>query len=207
MMPIYTAQWAKGNRGYLGSSIKEARAGEIDFVASYAIKTGGPILELACGAGRVMFELAKRGFEVYGIDASWPMIEVGKEAFKEFLPEVQSRIHFIQGDMRSFSFRKKFPLIIIPFNSFWFNLDTEGAEKCVERITENIIPKGLFLIEYPHSWEMAKPTSRSIDSCWNDTETWWEKLAQKYGFTFKAESYSLSSGGILDHRMLIGTKI
>ena len=50
--------------------------GEADFVQSYLGRT---VLDAGCGTGRVGIELAARGFEVVGTDASESMLDVALE--------------------------------------------------------------------------------------------------------------------------------
>lgn len=150
--------------------------GEFEFFIGYAAKTSEPILELACCSGRIMMELAEAGHEVFGIDASEPAIKLGLKAIRELPMSVRQRIHFIMADMRQFHFRKPFPLIIIPFNSFWYVLPTkEEAEKCLTCILNNLKPGGLFIIDTPikfvfHYW-------------------WWNRMSSELGFTFGYRNY------------------
>jgi len=179
-VPIYDEKRAKEIRGHLWDSRNvgsfERYDNEFKFFIGYAAKTGGPILELACGAGRMMMELAKAGFEIFGIDAFWPMIRMGLGAVEELPSNVQQRIHFIFGDMRQFRFPKPFPLIIIPFNSFWYVLPTkEEAEKCLRCILNNLKTDGFFIIDTPiefvfHYW-------------------WWNRMFKELGFTFGYRNY------------------
>ncbi|OHA06846.1 MAG: hypothetical protein A2934_00600 [Candidatus Sungbacteria bacterium RIFCSPLOWO2_01_FULL_47_10] len=193
-MPIYSREEAEITKGYLGPSVKSLREGEIQYILSLARKTGGPILELACGAGRVMMELAENGFTVFGIDASSPMIEMGREAALKLSSDVQKRITFILGDMRAFAFSKKFPLIIIPHHSFWYNLDYDGAEQCVRCTTDTLDKNGVFLIDTPNIY--------------NNKMQWWNNVALKYNFSFTTEEYS--SGPLRFHHphntMLVGKR-
>ncbi len=179
-MPIYDEKRTKEIRGHLWDSREigsfERYEGEFKFFTGYAAKTGGPILELACGAGRVMMELAKAGFEIFGIEASRPMIEIGLKAMEELSPDTRQRIRFIQGDMRQFHFRKLFPLIIIPFNSFWYNLATkEEAEKCLNCILGNLKVDGLFITDAPTKYVFHYG--------------WWDKMSLKLGFSFGYRNY------------------
>ena len=49
--------------------------GEADLVADLARRIGGRrILDAGCGTGRVAIELARRGFEVVGVDADPSML-------------------------------------------------------------------------------------------------------------------------------------
>ncbi|MBI2635594.1 MAG: class I SAM-dependent methyltransferase [Parcubacteria group bacterium] len=180
-MPIYSAEYAQRIRGYLFGYIDrstfERYDREFDFFSSYAKEAGGQVLELACGAGRVMMELAKRGFTVFGIEASPHMLKLGVDAVKTLPLPVQRRIHFIQGDMRQFAFKKKFPLIIIPYNSFGFNLDKQEGEVCISCIMDNLEPNGIFIIDTPFHNHVG---------C---DETWWKKIANKYSFSYEFKDY------------------
>ena len=45
-------------------------AGDVAFYARVARELGGPVLELACGTGRIALPLAKAGLHVTGVDRS-----------------------------------------------------------------------------------------------------------------------------------------
>src|SRR5215204_5377235 len=66
------------------------------FYRDLARRTGGPILELACGTGRLTVPLASDGHEVVGLDASPAMLRAARDkADAEDLG-----ITFVQADMR-----------------------------------------------------------------------------------------------------------
>jgi SAM-dependent methyltransferase len=47
----------------------------VAFYAALAQETGGPVLEIACGTGRVAIPIARRGFAVTGLDVVPGMLE------------------------------------------------------------------------------------------------------------------------------------
>ena len=50
---------------------------EVDFLLSlYPLQPGASILDVGCGTGRHSIELAKRGFNVTGLDLSEKMLEI-----------------------------------------------------------------------------------------------------------------------------------
>lgn len=57
----------------------DAEHGSLDasgeFMLSVAERTGGPVLDIACGTGRIALPLARAGISVTGIDLSAPMLE------------------------------------------------------------------------------------------------------------------------------------
>jgi len=58
-------------------------AGDVEFYVAQARKTGGPVLDLACGTGRVAFPLAQAGFAVTGVDSSPGMIAIARAKQRE----------------------------------------------------------------------------------------------------------------------------
>ena len=62
----------------------ERTAAEIDFVlAQTALPPGARLLDVGCGPGRHSLELARRGYQVMGIDPSGAMIAAAKRTAKE----------------------------------------------------------------------------------------------------------------------------
>src|SRR5215203_5851569 len=53
---------------------------DVPLYQDFARRTGGPILELACGSGRLMAPLLELGDRVVGIDSSGPMLQRAREA-------------------------------------------------------------------------------------------------------------------------------
>src|SRR5437660_12696185 len=51
---------------------------DLAFVEELARTKGGPLLDLACGTGRIALRLAEQGYQVTGVDISAPMIEWGR---------------------------------------------------------------------------------------------------------------------------------
>ena len=60
------------------ASYADVYPGEVEYFAQWAQEAGGSgacVLELACGFGRIAIPLARRGFEVVGLDRSEAMLE------------------------------------------------------------------------------------------------------------------------------------
>ena len=91
---------------------------DIPFWVEEAQASGGPVLELACGTGRVAIPIAQTGVPVVGLDNSSAMLKVARVKARK-LRLTTSVLRFTRGDMRNFSLGKqRFPLVIIPFRSF-----------------------------------------------------------------------------------------
>lgn len=49
---------------------------DVDFFVEAAIESGGPVLEIGCGTGRVLIPTARAGVEITGLDLSPHMLEI-----------------------------------------------------------------------------------------------------------------------------------
>jgi SAM-dependent methyltransferase len=88
---------------------------DLPFYVDLAKKSGGPVLELACGTGRVLLNIARHGIEIDGVDNSAPMLHVLKSHLEKEPPQVRQKITLHEGDMRTFRTGKKYPLVLMPF--------------------------------------------------------------------------------------------
>ena len=87
---------------------------DMGFYVEEAEKSGSPILEVACGTGRVLIPVAEAGLEVVGLDSSSDMLALAKEKVLELATPIQDRIELVEGDMRGFSLGRTFRTILIP---------------------------------------------------------------------------------------------
>src|SRR6266852_3377661 len=53
---------------------------DLSLYKNFAEMCGSPLLELACGSGRLLVALARQGFELTGVDSSAVMLNLAKEA-------------------------------------------------------------------------------------------------------------------------------
>ncbi|SFL24367.1 Ubiquinone/menaquinone biosynthesis C-methylase UbiE [Paenibacillus sp. 1_12] len=80
---------------YMNNSFTKNTVAEIDFVVEQLkIPAGSFILDVGCGTGRHSIELAKRGYQVTGIDISSGMLEEASKAAYE----AKVVVEWIHGD-------------------------------------------------------------------------------------------------------------
>ena len=122
--------------------------GEIDFyreLAAEATAHGQPVLEIACGTGRVSLQLAQAGARVVGIDLSAAMLDVARQK-STGIPNVR----WVEGDMRSFELGEMFGLVIIPGHSFQHMLIPEDQIACLACIKRHLVPGGVLVVHLDH---------------------------------------------------------
>ena len=118
---------------------------DLDFYREFAEKSGSPILELACGTGRVALPLAEAGFEVYGLDISENMLAVCGRKIRA--ARLEARIHLIQADMARFDLPKKdFNLAVIPLRSFMHLLTSGEQVSCLECVHNHLRSGGELVV-------------------------------------------------------------
>jgi SAM-dependent methyltransferase len=88
---------------------------DLPFYLELAGQSPGPILEIACGTGRVLLPLARKGIEVHGVDNSLPMLKILKANLADEPHDVRQRVTLHEGDMRDFRLGARYPLVMIPF--------------------------------------------------------------------------------------------
>ena len=114
---------------------------DIPFYVQEAVRSGGPVLELGCGTGRVTLPIAQSGIDIVGLDNSDAMLERARD--KATLIESEHGIRDLRmGDMREFSLDRTFPLVIIPFRGFLALLSVEDQVRCLTTIREHLEPDG-----------------------------------------------------------------
>lgn len=105
----------------------DASRAQVDFVIDkLALEPGAKVLDLCCGQGRHLIDLARRGYDVVGLDLSEYMLEKCKSAAAaEGINPV-----LVQADMRHIGFTTEFDAVISMFTSFGY-LETETEDQKV----------------------------------------------------------------------------
>jgi SAM-dependent methyltransferase len=120
---------------------------DIPFYEKLANEAKGPILELACGTGRITLPLARAGSEIIGLDASRKMLDVARSKLRQEKAEVRRRVRFIRGDMRTFSLSQRFTLCFIPFFSFHHLLSEDDQLRTLAVVRKHLLPKGRLVFD------------------------------------------------------------
>jgi SAM-dependent methyltransferase len=119
--------------------------GDVDFFLSLAKEAharGHPVLELACGTGRVAIPIARAGVRVVGLDLRPGMLAVAAEKSAGL-----EHVRWVAGDMRDFALPERFGLIFIPFRSFQHLLTVDDQLACLARVRAHLAPGGRFALD------------------------------------------------------------
>lgn len=124
-------------------TVKEADF--LEAVAQRHAKTRGKaVLELACGSGRLLRELASRQWEVAGFDLNPEMLAFARQR----LAEKGFKALLWQDRMESFDLprRKHFDLVHCLVSTFKYLLTEEDALGCLRNVATVLKPGGLLVL-------------------------------------------------------------
>ncbi|MFQ5630951.1 MAG: class I SAM-dependent DNA methyltransferase [bacterium] len=119
---------------------------DVEFYLEYAQQCGSPILELACGTGRLTIPLAKAGHEIYGVDLSENMLAHCRGKIE--VNHLGERIHLFRDNMTRFDLpRKDFSMVFIPVRSFMHLFTQADQLSCLQQVFAHLRPGGLFIVD------------------------------------------------------------
>jgi SAM-dependent methyltransferase len=111
------------------------------FYRALARQTGGPVLELGCGTGRVLAGIAADGHACTGLDASPEMLAVARR-------RLPAEVALVQGDMRDFALPgPRFALVCSAFRAFQHLVSVDDQLRCLARVREHLAPGGCFAFD------------------------------------------------------------
>ena len=149
---------------------------QVDFIIHMLnIAEKGKVLDLACGYGRHSVELARRGYEVTGVDITEEYIKAANDrASKEKL-----RVTFIHDDIRNIHFTDEFDVVInVADGAIGYLENDEENLKIFDRISDALKPGGKHFMDicnaefaidrFPlRNWEIGKQTVSLPEFDWD----------------------------------------
>jgi SAM-dependent methyltransferase len=121
------------------------------------------ILELGCGTGNHAILLAQLGYQyIQGIDLSLEMLSRAAKQLIDLSQENGSKLHFKQGDVRTFRTDQKFDSVISLFHVMSYLTTAQDLEAAFKTAKAHLKPGGLFIFDcwYGPTVLSDPPTSR-----------------------------------------------
>ena len=119
----------------------------IDKIICDNYKKGKPelILDLGCGTGSMTIELAKRGYDMTGVDYSVEMLGVARE--KAANAGLDGKILWLCQDMREFELYGTVDVAICCLDGINHLCDAGDLDKVFSLVHNYLIPDGLFIFD------------------------------------------------------------
>jgi SAM-dependent methyltransferase len=120
------------------------------FLLAFASRTGGPVLDLGCGAGRFLVPLAEAGYVVTGIDTAAAMLAEARAAVAD--AGVTEKVTLRQDDFRTLATLgdARYALAFCAQNTFLHMPDATAQQAALRAIAAHIRPGGLLVLDLIH---------------------------------------------------------
>lgn len=145
---------------------------DVAMYLGFAEHTGGPLLELGCGTGRLLAPLAEAGYDVTGVDLSAEMLAIARSKLE--MEGLSGRARLVQADMREVRLEQRYRLAFIAINSFMHLTTAEDQLAALRAWHAALLPGGLLLIDLynPNPQRLLEADGRvELQRCWFDPQT------------------------------------
>lgn len=119
---------------------------EADFIeaacAKYALRPVRSMLEPACGSGRLVVELARRGYRTTGFDLNLKSIEYARRRIER----LKLKANVFPGDMRAFTLPKPVDAAFNTFSTFRLLLSENDALSHLRCVASMLRPGGIYVL-------------------------------------------------------------
>jgi SAM-dependent methyltransferase len=165
--PVVASSWYDYPK-YYDLAFRSETPAEVDFLEAAFRKYGsGPVkrvLEPACGTGRLVAELASRGYRLTGFDLSQPALDY----LLDRLTRRGLDATVFRGDMADFGLRRPVDAAYSTFDSFRHLLTEQAARSHLECVAKSLRPGGIYILGF----HLLPPDA--AEEC---TERWTERHA------------------------------
>jgi SAM-dependent methyltransferase len=134
---------------------------DVEFYLERARCSGGPVVELGVGTGRLAIPIAADGIEVIGVDSSEGMLAVARE--RAALAGVEVDLRY--GDFRDPPVDGPVPLVTIPFRSL-LHMQSDEDRRAVLRAVHRVLePEGTLVFDVfsPGAEDIAATQGRWLE--------------------------------------------
>jgi SAM-dependent methyltransferase len=138
---------------------------DVGFYVEQALASGGPVVELAVGTGRIAVPIARAGIRVIGVDSSPEMLAIARSAAEE--AGVSELVELLVGDLREPPVTERVPLVVCPFRSL-LHMDTEAEKLRALRAVRGLLePGGSFVFDV---FTPSREDIEETDGLWLERE-------------------------------------
>ena len=118
---------------------------DLNLYVNFAELCSGPLLELACGSGRLLVPLAREGYELTGVDSSASMLKLAQAALEQ--AGVAARCTLVQEHMSKLRLGQKFRLAFIALGSFGHVCTRQEQRQTLVAVRDHLTTGGRFILD------------------------------------------------------------
>jgi SAM-dependent methyltransferase len=140
--------------------------GDLDLYLALARRTGGPLLELAAGTGRLAVPLAAAGFEVTAVDLDPAMLERARDRAAAAGDPARGRLTFVEADLLDLELPAGdgFRLAFIGLNSHFLLATRDAQRNAFRTLARHLVPGGVAVVDVwlPDADDLARFDGRLV---------------------------------------------
>jgi SAM-dependent methyltransferase len=136
---------------------------DVAFYVDLARESGGPVVELGVGTGRIAIPIAAAGIRVIGVDSSQGMLDVCAERGR--LAGVAELLDLRVGDLREPGVTEPVHLVLCPFRAYLHLSTDEARLQALEAARVMLVPGGrlAFDVFAPSEQDVAATNDRWLE--------------------------------------------
>jgi SAM-dependent methyltransferase len=136
---------------------------DVGFYVAESRKSGGTVVELGVGTGRIAIPIAAKGKRVIGVDSSREMIAACRRRAEA--AGVSELLDLRLGDLRNPPLDEQVPLLICPFRSYLHLADDGERIEALEAARVALVPGGrlIFDVFAPKPDDIAETHGRWLE--------------------------------------------
>ena len=170
---------------------------DVDFYVERALASGGPVVELGVGTGRIAIPVARAGIDVIGVDSSPGMLAVARAAAEE--AGVADRLDLRVGDLREPPVSERVPLVLCPFRSL-LHMETEDEKlRALSAAQALLEPGGSFVFDV---FAPSREDIEETDGLWLEREPGiferadWDEASRTLSLSVRSDDGSAITFGL-----------
>lgn len=128
--------------------LHEDEVQDIEFYEKIVMETDGPVLELACGTGRLLVPYRRQGVDIEGVDCSSDMLRICKRK----LDAVGLEANLYQQNIEELRLSRRYQTMFISGGDFQLIDDFDNALQALNAIRKHLLPGGKLVLDLFIPW-------------------------------------------------------
>ncbi len=164
---------------------------DVPFYVAEAVSSGGPVVELGVGTGRIAIPVAAEEIRVIGVDSSRGMLE--RCAAQARLAGVEGRLDLRLGSLAEPPVGERVPLVLCPFRSYLHLGDDQERLRALRAARDLLLPGGklVFDVFAPGPEDIAETNGRWLErepGIWERAD--WDEEARRLTLAVRSDDAS-----------------
>lgn len=134
-------------------ALNSDQVNDIPLYLTLAKETGGPVLDVGCGTGRILFPFLASGYETHGIEQELEMLELAQKRSLSLTSAERGQLSLFHGDASQYALATHYSLILLSYNMLMHFHDEETQIQLLQNLRASSHSRTRLIIDLPHPSE------------------------------------------------------